>query len=120
MLNVIWGPKALSGIQFATALAMYPVKSEVLAKLPSLAAATWASRKQTIADAAKQLTRRMNEQATLNRRLIEAKLKGEIAQTDYQTMKSSINAEIAGGAVHASTTPVGAVGTAYRYIIVTT
>jgi hypothetical protein len=29
------------------------------------------------------------------------------------------NLESAGGAVHASTTPVGAIGTAYRYIIVT-
>jgi site-specific DNA recombinase len=80
---------------FSTILAMHPVSGDVLAKLPSLAAATWASRKQTIADAAKQLTRRMTSQTTLNTRLIEAKLKGEISQTDFEMMKTSIDAELA-------------------------
>jgi len=73
---------------------MHPVRPDLLAKLPRLAAATWAARKQTIANAAKQLTRRMNEQTTLNRRLIEAKLKGEISQSDFQSMKMSIDTEV--------------------------
>jgi len=79
---------------FSYVLAMHPVTGDTLARLPSLAAATWAARKQTIADAAKQLTRRMNEQTTLNRRLIEAKLRGEVSQADYQMMKSSIDTEM--------------------------
>jgi hypothetical protein len=76
-------------------LALHPVNPDVLARLPSLAAATWAARKQTIADAAKQLTRRLTQQTTLNHRLIEAKLKGEISQADFQSMKASIDNEIA-------------------------
>jgi len=74
---------------------MHPVNPDVLARLPSLAAATWAARKQTIADTAKQLARRMTQQTTLNRRLIEAKLKGEITQADFTSMKGSIDGEMA-------------------------
>jgi uncharacterized protein (DUF3084 family) len=74
---------------------MYPVQSSVLAKLPSLAVSMWASRKESIANTARQLSRRMNEQTTLNRRLIESKLKGEISQADFDTMKESIDSELA-------------------------
>lgn len=74
---------------------MHPVNPDVLARLPSLAAATWAARKQTVADVAKQLSRRQTQQDTLNRRLIESKLRGEITQADFTMMKESIDTEIA-------------------------
>jgi hypothetical protein len=68
--------------------------ARLLAKLPSLAAHAWAVRKQTIADDARVLSRRMSEQTTLNRRLIESKLTGEIDAGDYKIMREGVDAEI--------------------------
>jgi hypothetical protein len=73
---------------------MHVKSARLVAKLPSLAAHAWATRKQTIADDARVLSRRMAEQTTLNRRLIESKLTGDIDAIDFQMMKDNINAEI--------------------------
>jgi hypothetical protein len=75
-------------------LVMHVRSARLLAKLPSLAAQTWAERKQTIADDARVLSRRLNEQETLRRRLIKSKLTGEIDADDYKMMRESIDAEI--------------------------
>jgi hypothetical protein len=73
---------------------MHVKSARLVAKLPSLAAHAWAVRKQTIADDARVLSRRMSEQTTLNRRLIESKLTGEIDAGDYKIMREGVDAEI--------------------------
>jgi site-specific DNA recombinase len=75
-------------------LCMHESNASLLAQLPSLAAKTWAVRKESIAEAARLLSRRMSEQVTLNTRLIKAKLNGEITQADFEVMKKSIEAEM--------------------------
>jgi len=75
-------------------LAMHVRTARMLAKLPSMAAHAWAVRKQTIADDARVLSRRLAEQETLRRRLIESKLKGEIDAADYAILRESVDAEI--------------------------
>ena len=49
--------------------------------------------RKTIATDARVLVRRLDEQKTLNTKLITAKLKGEITQNDVELMKFSIEAE---------------------------
>jgi len=52
------------------------------------------SRKIQIAKDSEVLNRRMNEQNALNERAIKAKLNGELAENDFQTIKRSITEEI--------------------------
>jgi site-specific DNA recombinase len=79
---------------FYSLLCVHDPAAELIGKLPSIAARTWAARKKAIADTARQLNRRRTEQETLNTRLITAKLKGEITQNDFELMKFTIEAEM--------------------------
>jgi hypothetical protein len=74
-------------------LCAHQANSATLAKLPAIAARMWAQRQETIAADAKLLTRQLEDQKTLNTKLIEAKLRGEITQNDFELMKVSIEAE---------------------------
>jgi len=75
---------------FCTLLALIQPTDEVLAKLPTIAARTWEQRKEKIADDAKTLTRRLEEQRALNLRTIKSKIDGHLSDDDFQIMKRSI------------------------------
>ena len=69
-------------------------EAQLLAKLPIIAARSWESRKERIGADAKSLVRRLEDQQTLNRQTIEARVRGTLNDTDFRTMKASIDAEI--------------------------
>jgi site-specific DNA recombinase len=69
-------------------------EAHLLAKLPVLAARSWESRKERIAFDARALRRRLEDQQTLNRQTIEARVRGTLNDSDFRTMKASIDAEI--------------------------
>ena len=90
----VTAPKEDAEYRYFELLAMHVRTARLVAKLPSLAAQAWAARKETVAEDARILARRLNEQTTLKRKLIEAKLSGDIGQGDFQAMKTSIEDEI--------------------------
>ena len=53
------------------------------------------TRKEQIAEDAKALTRRLEEQRALNLRTIKSKIDGHLSDEDFRTMKTSIAEEIA-------------------------
>ena len=78
---------------FCILLAQVQPTAELLAKLPTIAARTWETRKEQIAEDAKALTRRLEEQRALNLRTIKSKIDGHLSEEDFQTMKASIAEE---------------------------
>lgn len=80
---------------FCILLAQIQPTAELLAKLPTIAARTWETRKEKIAEDAKALTRRLEEQRALNLRTIKSKIDGHLSDEDFQTMKASIAEETA-------------------------
>src|ERR1700745_4366960 len=72
---------------------MIQLTAEMLAKLPVIAARTWETRKDQIAQDAKLLSRRLEDQKALNLKAIKAKLNGELSAADYDTLKQSIDEE---------------------------
>ena len=69
--------------------------ANLLAKLPTIAARSWRSRKERIGADSKALVRRLDDQQALNRQTIEARVRGTLSADDLQTLKASIDAEIA-------------------------
>jgi len=69
--------------------------ANLLAKLPTIAARSWGSRKERIGADSKALVRRLDDQQALNRQTIEARVRETLSDADFQTLKSSIEAEIA-------------------------
>jgi hypothetical protein len=67
--------------------------TRIFEQLPDIALREWSARKVQIGKEAEVLNRRMNEQNTLNERAIKAKLHGELAENDFQTIKRSIAEE---------------------------
>jgi len=59
---------------FCILLAQIQPTAELLAKLPAIAPRTWETRKEQIAENAKGLTRRLEEQRALNLRTIKSKI----------------------------------------------
>jgi len=80
---------------FCILLAQIQPTVELLAKLPTIAARTWETRKEKIAEDAKALTRRLEEQRALNLRTIKSRIDGHLSDEDFQTMKASIAEETA-------------------------
>src|SRR5271165_5569750 len=71
------------------------MRPNLLAKLPTIAARSWRSRKERIGADSKALVRRLDDQQALNRQTIEARVRGTPSADDFQTLKASIEAEIA-------------------------
>ncbi len=76
-------------------LAQIQPTAELLAKLPAIGARTWGTRKEQIAEYAKGLTRRLEEQRALNLRTIKSKIDNRLSDEDFRTMKTSIAKEMA-------------------------
>lgn len=74
-------------------LGMMEPTTRILEQLPDIARREWSTRKMQIAKEAEVLNRRMNEQSALNEKGIKAKLNGELAENDFQTIKRSIAEE---------------------------
>jgi hypothetical protein len=79
--------------KFIALLGMMEPLTELIAKLPEIAASQWEARKERIAADAKSLKNKLADLDTLNRSLIMAKLKNEISQEDFDLMKASIKAD---------------------------
>jgi hypothetical protein len=78
---------------FRTLLGIIQPEAHLLASLPTIAARSWEQRKERIATDARQLTRRLQDQTTLNEKAIKAKLLGELTEDDFKVMKASIDRE---------------------------
>lgn len=65
---------------FRTLLGIIQPEAHLLASLPTIAARSWEQRKERIAADARQLTRRLQDQTTLNEKAIKAKLLGELTE----------------------------------------
>ena len=92
--------KAVSGSKeeiesnFVLLLGLLKPNAEILAELPMIAARQWGSRSEAIAAEPKSLVRRLEEQRSLKLKAIEAKVKGELAASDFEPLKASIEQEI--------------------------
>ena len=76
-------------------LAMYQPTEEFIAEKGKIAARAWEHRKARTAEDSRALSVRLQEQTTLNQKLILAKLKGEVSQSDFDAVKPGIDQEIA-------------------------
>lgn len=76
-------------------LAMYQPTDDYLAESGKIAMRAWEQRQARTADDSRALTMRLQEQTTLNQKLILAKLKGEVSQSDFDAVKPGIDKEIA-------------------------
>ena len=65
----------------------YEPTTELLMRLPEIAKAQWAVRRDRITGQRRQLSVRQAENDGLNRTAITAKLKGELSPEDFATMK---------------------------------
>jgi hypothetical protein len=75
-------------------LALYQPTDERLAESTKIAMRAWEQRQARTADDSRALTMRLQEQTTLNQKLILAKLKGEVSQSDFDAVKPGIDKEI--------------------------
>jgi site-specific DNA recombinase len=80
---------------FSTLLGIIQPQAHLLAMIPTLAAHSWADRKERIASDSRALTRRLDDQATLNQRAIKARLLEQLSEEDFRAMKASIASETA-------------------------
>jgi site-specific DNA recombinase len=76
-------------------LAMYQPTDEYLAESTEIAVRAWEQRQARTADDSRALTIRLQDQITLNQKLILAKLKGEVSQSDFDAVKPGIDKELA-------------------------
>src|SRR5258706_124670 len=77
-----------------TLLLMTQPREEYLRRLPELVEAAWRQRKVRAEEERRQLTSRLGEQNALNKKSIEARVKGKISDEDFATMKKAIADEI--------------------------
>ncbi|MGZ4828257.1 MAG: hypothetical protein ACXV78_01345, partial [Candidatus Angelobacter sp.] len=75
---------------FVNILGFMQPTDEWLAEQHDIAARAWKQRQERTAQDRKALTMRLQEQTTLNQKLILAKLKGEVSQADFDAVKPSI------------------------------
>ena len=92
--------KAISGSKeeiesnFVMLLGFLKPNAEILAQLPMIAARQWESRSESITTESKSLVRRLEEQRSLKLKAIEARVKCELAVSDFEPLKGSIEQEI--------------------------
>lgn len=72
---------------FVSLLAMMQPTAELIAKLPDIARSSWEQRKKRIEDEQRQLQARMNEEVTLNRKAVAARLRDEMTKEDFDDLK---------------------------------
>jgi site-specific DNA recombinase len=77
-----------------TLLQMTQPREEYLRRLPELVEAAWKQRKASAEEERRQLTSRLAEQNALDKKSIEARVKGQISDQDFATMKKAITDEI--------------------------
>jgi site-specific DNA recombinase len=76
-------------------LAMYQPTEEFIAQSGNIAIKAWEQRQARTAEDSRALSIRLQDQITLNQKLIMAKLKGEVSQSDFDAVKPGIDKEIA-------------------------
>jgi site-specific DNA recombinase len=76
-------------------LAMYQPTDEYLDESGKIAMRAWEQRQTRTAEDSRSLTIRLQDQITLNQKLILAKLKGEVSQSDFDAVKPGVDKEIA-------------------------
>jgi hypothetical protein len=89
------GRGAVEGEFVALLERMEPPTEFMTEELPEIAAREWQTRKERIAKDSEVLSKRLAEQRTLNQKAITAKLKGELAADDFETIKASVAEEMA-------------------------
>jgi site-specific DNA recombinase len=67
-----------------------PTADALVNVIPKVAKAKWQQRQQGISEQNRVLSARLDDQHALNRKLIEAKLRGELSQADFDLMKTQI------------------------------
>jgi hypothetical protein len=77
-----------------TLLLMTQPREDYLERLPDLVEAAWERRKVQAEEEQRQLTSRLSEQVSMERRTIEARVKGHINDHEFATMKKAIADEI--------------------------
>lgn len=88
------GPKQELERDFTNLLAVLQPTLEYLNRLPEIAAKQWQVRKEGIAQESRALNIRLTEQKRLNSEAIKAKLKGELSQEDFDSIKAEIAEDI--------------------------
>jgi site-specific DNA recombinase len=81
--------------RFVALLKMLKPMADILAKLPEIATREWEERKARIAKDAETLSKRRNDQLTMNQKTTRALIEETITKQDADEMKASIKAEIA-------------------------
>src|SRR5262249_20287223 len=81
-------------VAWTTLLRMTQPTEEYLRRLPELVETAWQQRKVQAEEERRQLTTRLAEQNALNKKAIEARVKGHISDEDFATMKQAIASEI--------------------------
>lgn len=76
-------------------LAMYQPTEEFIREQGNIATKAWEQRQARTAEDSRALTIRLQDQITLNQKLVLAKLKGEVTQADFDAVKPAIEKEIA-------------------------
>jgi hypothetical protein len=86
--------KEALGREWVILLSMLEPQEELLRRVPEMAAAAWAHRKERSEEEQRQLTSRLVDQQVLNKKAIEARVQGCISDDDFATMKKSIADQI--------------------------
>ena len=81
--------------QFVRLLQMHQPTVELLERLPEIAKQLWTVRQERVQQDSRALTIRLQDQKHLNSQAIKAKLKGELTEEDFTTLKQSITEETA-------------------------
>jgi site-specific DNA recombinase len=76
--------------QFISVLGMLAPTQELLARLPDIAKSTWNVRQARIAVEKRHLTRLHADETMLHSRAVEARVKGDINQTDFEALRNDI------------------------------
>jgi hypothetical protein len=64
--------------------------------IPKVAKAKWQQWQESISEQNRVLSARLEDQNALNRKLIEANLRGELSQADFDLMKTQITQAVEG------------------------
>lgn len=68
-----------------------PTADALVNVIPKIAKTKWKQRQEAVSEQNRVLSARLEDQRALNRNLIESKLRGELAQADFEQMKKYIN-----------------------------
>jgi site-specific DNA recombinase len=81
--------------EFVALLEMHQPTMELLERLPEIAKQLWKVRQERVEQDSRALTIRLQDQRHLNSQAIKAKLKGELTEEDFATLKQNITEEAA-------------------------